>query len=109
MSMSLNMARDDARLMMQAGIFAKVVADLIQDNAAAGHAEEPQFLNEYRVDGLMMGLRLVASELSARSEWITERVEEEEKKAQAALQRRKGQDSRRESNVEGKCGTQRAA
>lgn len=108
MSMSLNMARDDARLMMQAGIFAKVVADLIQDNAAAGHAEEPQFLNEYRVDGLMIGLQLVASELAARSEWITEKIEEEEK-AQAARQRRKGQDSRRESNVEGKCGTQRAA
>ncbi|WP_236183042.1 hypothetical protein [Pseudomonas ceruminis] len=109
MSMSLNIAQDDARLMMQAGIFAKVVADLIQDNASAGHADEPQFLNEYRVDGLMMGLQLVASELCARSEWITERIDQEEEKAQAALQRRKGRDSRRESNVEGKCGTQRAA
>lgn len=109
MSMSLNIAEADARLMMQAGIFARVVADLIQDNAAAGHADEPQFLNEYRVDGLMMGLQLVASELCARSEWLTERVAQEEEKVQAARQRRKGQDSRRESNVEGKCGTQRAA
>lgn len=107
--MNRQMAEGNAELMLQAGIFAKVVTDLIQDNVAAQHAEEPEFLNEYRIDGLMMGLKIVAHELCARSEWITKRIEEEEKEAQAALQRRKGQDMARECDIGGKSGTRRAA
>ena len=106
-------ARGDADLMNSAGIFAKVLSDLFQENWMAKHADEPEFLNEFRMDGLMMGLKIVAGELCSRSEWLNEKVDkeeaEEEKLAQAALARRQGRDDHQQSNVGAECGTQRAA
>lgn len=107
--MNLRIAEIDAKLLMDAGTFMNVVADLVNDNATEEDSEGSPFLNGYRLAGLMNGLRLVAHSLCERSENLSEFIWKEEEKAQAALQRRKGQDSRRESNVEGKCGTQRAA
>ncbi|MDD1982531.1 hypothetical protein [Pseudomonas asiatica] len=97
---------NNAKLMMEAGIFVKVVSDLFQDNWTAKHGDEPEFLNEYRMSGLMGGLSLVAQELCSRSEMLTEILDKQEEEAQAALARRKGQDNRTQSNVDGKCGTQ---
>ncbi|WJM98794.1 hypothetical protein QEP73_11890 [Pseudomonas defluvii] len=102
----------EAKLMMDAGLFTSVIADLIMDNILASHTKEREFLSEYRLDGLMRGLKLVAEELLDRGECLTELVEKdksEQKKALTARQRRQGQDKSRESTVEGKCVTQRAA
>lgn len=110
--MNRAIVENDAKLMMDAGIFASVIADLIMDNIMAGHGEEREFLNEYRLDGLMKGLKLAAGELCARSECLTDLVNKElddQEKAQAARQRRQGHDSARGSDVEGKCVRPRAA
>lgn len=107
--MNLRTMQQDAQLMMEAGNFFNVIADLINDNATAEDTCGSPFLNGYRIGGLMVGMKMVASSLSSRGEDLSELVWKEEEKAQAALQRREGQDNRRESNVEGKCGTQRAA
>ncbi|WP_438307614.1 hypothetical protein ACIZ1P_20735 [Pseudomonas guariconensis] len=108
--MNLQITKGDAELFVDAGHFMSVVVALIDENANEDDTEGAPFLNGYRLSGLMSGLKLVAHSLSSRGEDLNELVwKEEEKEAQAALQRRKGQDNRTQSNVEGKCGTQRAA
>nr|WP_311138545.1 hypothetical protein [Pseudomonas amygdali] len=90
------------------------IAALVSDNLTEETDDDGNpFLNGYRLDGLMKGLKLAGSSLCARSENLTELVEEdeaeEEKKARAALERRQGQDTNRESNVGAECGRARAA
>lgn len=112
--MNRTIAKGDAELMMDAGIFMNTIAALVTDNLAEETFDQGNpFLNGYRLDGLMKGLKLAGSSLCARSENLTELVEEEESKqeklAQAARQRRQGQDNNLGSNVGAECGTQRAA
>lgn len=112
--MNRQVAKGDAELMMDAGIFMNTIAALVSDNLTEEtHDDGNPFLNGYRLDGLMKGLKLAGSSLCARSENLTELVEEaeakEEKLAQAALARRQGQDTNLEGNVGAECGTQRAA
>ena len=112
--MNRQIAQYDAELMMDAGIFMNTIAALVSDNLTEETYDEGNpFLSGYRLDGLMKGLKLAGSSLCARSENLTEVIEEaetkEEKLAQAALARRQGRDDHRESNVGAECGTQRAA
>ena len=112
--MNRQIAQYDAELMMDAGIFMNTIAALVSENLTEETYDEGSpFLNGYRLDGLMKGLKLAGSSLCARSENLTEVIEEaetnEEKLAQAALARRQGRDDHRESNVGTECGTQRAA
>lgn len=108
--MNLQITKGDAELFVDAGHFMSVVVALIDENATEEDTEGAPFLNGYRLSGLMSGLKLVAHSLSSRGEDLNELVwKEEEKEAQAALHRRKGQDMARESNIGGKSGTRRAA
>lgn len=112
--MTIQTVKGDAELMMDAGIFMNTIAELVSDNLTEETDDEGSpFLNGYRLDGLMKGLKLAGSSLCARSENLTEVVEEaeanEEKLAQAALARRQGRDKPGEGNVGAECGTQRAA
>ncbi|MCE0943045.1 hypothetical protein [Pseudomonas asiatica] len=107
--MNLRIAEIDAKLLMDAGTFMNVVADLVNDNATEEDSEGSPFLNGYRLAGLMNGLRLVAHSLCERSENLSEFIWKEEEKAQAALHRRKGQDTARECDIGGKSGTRCAA
>lgn len=107
--MNLQITETDAKLLMDAGTFMSVVADLVNDNATEEDSGGSPFLNGYRLAGLMSGLKLVAHSLCERSENLSELVWKEEEKAQAALQRRKGQDMARECDIGGKSGTRRAA
>lgn len=106
--MNLRTMQQDAQLMMDVGNFINVIADLINDNATEEDTQGTPFLNGYRMGGLMTGLKLAGDSLSGRGEDLSDYVFREEE-AQAALQRRKGQDSALASDVEGKCGTRRAA
>ena len=107
--MNLRTMQQDAQLMMEAGNFFNVIADLINDNATEENTCGSPFLNGYRIGGLMVGMKMVASSLSSRGEDLSELVWKEEEKAQAALARRKGQDMARECDIGGKSGTRRAA
>lgn len=112
--MNRQIVKGDAELMMDAGIFMNTIAALVSDNLTEETCDEGSpFLNGYRLDGLMKGLKLAGSSLCARSKDLTEVIEEaetkEEKLAQAALARRQGQDTNLEGNVGAECGTQRAA
>jgi len=107
--MNLRTMQQDAQLMMDVGNFINVIADLINDNATEEDTQGTPFLNGYRIGGLMVGLKLAGDSLSGRGEDLSDFVFQEEEKAQAALQRRKGQDKSLESNVGGKSGTSRAA
>lgn len=107
--MNLQITETDAKLLMDAGTFMNVVADLVNDNATEEYSEGSPFLNGYRLAGLMNGLKLVAHSLCERSESLSELAWKEEEKAQAALHRRKGQDMARECDIGGKSGTRRAA
>ncbi|MBI6950044.1 hypothetical protein JET70_24270 [Pseudomonas koreensis] len=112
--MSREAAKGDAELMMDAGIFMNTIAALVIDNLTEESCHEGSpFLNGYRLDGLMKGLKLAGSSLCARSEDLSDVIEKaetkEEKLAQAALARRQGQDNNLGSNVGAECGTQRAA
>ena len=112
--MNRQIAQYDAELMMDAGIFMNTIAALVSDNLTEETCDEGNpFLNGYRLDGLMKGLKLAGSSLCARSENLTEVIEEaetnEEKMAQAALERRQGRDTTGKGNVGAECGTQRAA
>lgn len=111
---SRQVVKGDAELMMDAGIFMNTIAALVSDNLTEETDDEGSpFLNGYRLDGLMKGLKLAGSSLCARSENLTEVIEEaetkEEKLAQAALARRQGRDTTGKGNVGEECGTQRAA
>lgn len=112
--MNRQIAQYDAELMMDAGIFMNTIAALVSDNLTEETYDEGNpFLNGHRLDGLMKGLKLAGSSLCARSENLTEVIEEaetkEEKLAQAALERRQGRDTTGKGNVGAECGTQRAA
>ena len=112
--MNLQVAKGDAELMMDAGIFMNTIAALVTDNLTEETCGEGNpFLNGYRLDGLMKGLKLAGSSLCARSEDLQNLVYEEESKkekmALVARQRRQGQDNNLGSNVEAECGRARAA
>lgn len=112
--MNRQVVKGDAEMMMDAGIFMNTIAALVSDNLTEETCGEGNpFLNGYRLDGLMKGLKLAGSSLCARSEDLTEVIEEaetkEEKLAQAALERRQGRDNNLGSSVGAECGTQRAA
>lgn len=111
--MNRQIAKGDAELMMDAGIFMTTIAGLVSDDLTEQCVEGNPFLNPYRLEGLMKGLKIAGHQLCGRSEQVTELIEEEEaseeKKAQAALARRQGQDKTVQSNVGTECGTQRAA
>lgn len=112
--MNRTMIKGDAELMMDAGIFMNTIAALVVDNLSLETFDDgTPFLNGYRLDGLMKGLKLAGTSLCARSEDLTELVEEaeanEDKLTKAAQQRRQGQDKSQQSNVGTECGTQRAA
>lgn len=112
--MTIQTVKGDAELMMDAGIFMNTIAALVSDNLTEEACDEGNpFLNGYRLDGLMKGLKLAGSSLCARSENLTEVIEEaetkEEKLAQAALERRQGRDTTGKGNVGAECVTQRAA
>lgn len=112
--MNLQVAKGDAELMMDAGIFMNTIAALVTDNLMKETCGEGNpFLNGYRLDGLMKGLKLAGSSLCARSENLTELVEgveaKEEQMTKAARQRRQGRDNARGSDVEAECGRARAA
>ncbi|SDI79300.1 hypothetical protein [Pseudomonas abietaniphila] len=108
--MNNQVAKGDAELMMDAGIFMSTIAGLISDDLCEqADGEGRSFLNPYRLEGLMKGLLLAAHRLEERSEWLSETVENEEKLAQAALARCQGRDDHRESNVGAECGRARAA
>lgn len=111
---SRRVVKGNAELMMDAGIFMNTIAALVSDNLTEEEdGGGTPFLNGYRLDGLMKGLKLAGSSLCARSEDLTEVIEEEETKeeemAQAALERRQGRDTTGKGNVGAECGTQRAA
>jgi len=111
---SRQVVKGNAEVMMDVGIFMNTIAALVSDNLTEETCDEGNpFLNGYRLDGLMKGLKLAGSSLCARSEVLTEVIEEaetkEEEMAQAALERRQGRDTNLEGNVGAECGTQRAA
>lgn len=110
--MNRMMMQHDADTMQDVGIFMTTVAHLVSDDNTEKCTDGAGTLNGFTLDGLMRGLKLIGHQLCCRSEQITEMVEkekEEEEMTKAARQRRQGQDTNRQSNVEGKCGTQRAA
>ena len=107
--MNRMMMQHDAETMQDVGIFMTTVANLVSDDNTEKCSDGSGTLNGFTLDGLMRGLKLIGHQLCCRSEQITEMVEKEEEMAQAARQRRQGQDNNLGSNVEGKCGTQRAA
>ena len=107
--MNTQIAKGDAELMLDVGIFMSTVASLVSDDLTAQHSEGEPFLNAFKLEGLMKGLKLAAHSLEERSEWLSETVDKEEKSAPAALARYQGQDTNRESNVGAEFGTQRAA
>ncbi|NNA76994.1 hypothetical protein HBO13_30635 [Pseudomonas lactis] len=107
--MNRQVAKGDAELMMDAGIFMSTIASLVTDDLTEQGCDGNPFLSAFKLEGLMRGLKLAAHRLEERSEWLSETVEKEEKLAQATVERRQGQDTNRESNVRAECGTQRAA
>ncbi|WP_443690697.1 hypothetical protein [Pseudomonas sp.] len=106
--MNRTIVKSDAELMMDAGIFMSTIAGLIADNVTAECSDEPTFLNSFRLDGLMKGLKLAGNQLCGRSEDLTELVEKEEAKEEemtkAAQQRRQGRDSNLVGSVGAECG-----
>lgn len=107
--MNIQIVKGDAELMMDAGIFMSTIASLVCDDLCAQGCDGNPFLNAFKLEGLMKGLKLMAHTLEERSEWLSDTVEKEEKLAQAALARRQGRDSNLGSSVGAECGTQRAA
>jgi hypothetical protein len=95
--MNRSIAKGDAELMMDAGVFMSTIAGLVSDDLNEQDCEGSPFLNSFKLEGLMRGLKLVAHTLEGRSEWLSETVDveeaKEEKMAQAALARRRGQDT----------------
>ncbi len=111
--MNRRIAKDDAQMMLDASYFMTAVAHLIDTNLTEeADGDGKPFLNGFYLSGLMSGMKLASHTIADRGDWLREKVEEEEaeeKKAQAALARRQGQDKARGSNIEAECGTQRAA
>lgn len=107
--MNRRIVEGDAELMLDTGIFMNTIAGLITDDLCeqAG-GEGRSFLSPYLLEGLMRGLKLAGNNLCDRSETLTVLVEDDEK-AQAARERRQGQNKADQSNVGAKCGTQHAA
>ncbi|PWK44814.1 hypothetical protein [Pseudomonas sp. OV226] len=111
--MNLHVAKGDAELMMDAGIFMRTIASLVSDDLCEQGCDGKPFLSAYKLEGLMKGLQFAAHSLEERSEWLSGAMEKheaaEEEMTKAALERRQGRDDHRESNVRTECGTQRAA
>lgn len=111
--MNRQIAKGDAELMMDAGVFMSTIAGLVSDDLNEQDCEGSPFLDSFKLEGLMRGLKLVAHTLEGRSEWLSETVEkeeaEEEEMTKAAQQRRQGRDSHRQGNIEAEFGTHRAA
>ncbi|WP_443691413.1 hypothetical protein [Pseudomonas sp.] len=108
--MNIQIEKGHADLMMDCSVFMSVIAGLVADDACEQNDQEcgRPFLNQYRLDGLMRGLKMASESLAERSEWLSERVEKEEKQQEemtkAAQQRRQGRDSNLVGSVGAECG-----
>lgn len=100
-----SITRSTAELVQGASTYMATIAGLVSDDLLeqASDGGKP-FLDGFRLDGLMQGLRLVSERLSERAEWLNctvmqEEEAEEEEENKAALARRPGKNTLDRTNV----------